>query len=684
MTRTVQQLLGSHTTFVVCGILLVSFVVEHNARAAPELAHDSLSETPFDRSYAERRQAYLDLHRDITGGGPFVQAVRLELGLDPNEPALQPVLDEMDAREDCADFGMHGILRILYQFGDSPLLTDAFREHARQSILHFKYWPDEPGIDSMCTWSENHHILFASGGYLAGQLYPNAVFTNSGQTGRDKMAICRPRVLRWLEFRYRTGFSEWLSNVYYDEDLAALLNLVDFCDDPEIARKAAMVTDLLLADIALNSYRGIFGSTHGRSYERHKKWPARESTASVAHVLFGMNEISPGHMSTTSLALSTTYRVPRVLVDIATDLDRPEMLNRQRIGIRIEDAEKWGLDFDRLEDGMTFLSFEAYGHPKVIPLMLRMMDEYNWWENDFFEGFHERKDLIDTARRWNAMPLIAWYYRKDLTRNMRTEVNTYTYRTPDYMLSSAQDYRRGYGGDQQHIWQATLGPDVVCFTTHPAQYGNEEVAYGSPGYWTGSGSLPRVAQIENTAIIVYNISTKPGLYLTHKLRFTHAWLPKDQFDEVREEAGWVFARKEDAYLALWSQQPTRWQDKEGDDKDRELIADGKKNIWICELGRRATDGTFEEFRERIATARIETRGLRVRYDSPSQGKLTFGWHGPLRKNGKAVSLNDYPRFGNPYTEAPFPGNEITFHHNEQSLHLNWQTLERQATAFCQP
>ena len=48
----------------------------------------------------------------------------------------------------------------------------------------------------------------------------------------------------------------------------------------------------------------------------------------------------------------------------------------------------------------------------------------------------------------------------DLCRNTREQVNITTYRTPDYMLSCAQDYRPGYGGDQQHIWQATLARRV--------------------------------------------------------------------------------------------------------------------------------------------------------------------------------------------------------------------------------
>lgn len=51
--------------------------------------------------------------------------------------------------------------------------------------------------------------------------------------------------------------------------------------------------------------------------------------------------------------------------------------------------------------------------------------------------------------------------------SLRDEVHVTTFRTPDTMLSSAQDWRPGMGGDQQHVWQATLGQEAVCFTTLP-------------------------------------------------------------------------------------------------------------------------------------------------------------------------------------------------------------------------
>jgi hypothetical protein len=266
---------------------------------------------------------------------------------------------------------------------------------------------------------------------------------------------------------------------------------------------------------------------------------------------------------------------------------------------------------------------------------------------------------------------VARLFERDLCRNTREQVNLYTYRTPDYMLSCAQDYRPGYGGDQQHIWQASLGPNAVCFTTHPPK---REGA--SPNYWTGSGTLPRAAQVKNVIIVIYKLSHAPALYVSNRLFLTHAWLPRDQFDEVIEREGWVFARKGEGYLGLRSQQPYHWQEEPGGDQGREIMAPGDENIWLCELGRKAVVGDFETFMDRIAQAELEFEGLNVRYRSPSQGRLEFGWSGPLRQEGQVVELGNYPRYDNPYVQADFPMEGLEARLGERRLRLDWGRVER--------
>lgn len=631
---------------------------------------DTYAKTPFQSIYEKRRDALFEhclknpSRENIKGY--FFEMVRLYKEKEPvHEGMINSALKFINERYDVSDFVMLGIIRMLYQLQRSKLLKKEQIAHAKQTLLNYKYWPDEPGIDSMCYWTENHVIIFSSNEYLAGQMFPDKVFSNSGMIGYEKMIHARKIILKWLELRFKTGFSEWLSNIYYDADITALINLVDFSNDPLIVRGAEIVLDLIFYDMALNSFYGAFGSTHGRSYANEKRSALIESTIDTEKLMFGMGIYAGAdNMSAISLALSNKYRLPRVIYEIANDYKREELINRQRMGIKIKEAKRWGLNFKDFDSGITFLTLEAYVHPKTFKLTFKMFDAFRWWENQQFGSFNQNKTFINILRFTGLYKLVTIILKKDLCRNTREEVNIYTYKSPDFMLSSAQDYRKGYGGDQQHIWQSTLSPEAVCFTTHPGCHENI-----SAGYWLGSGTLPRVAQIKNLVIAVYKISRMPGIYKTNKLFFTHAWFPRDKFDEVVEKNGWIFGRKDDGYIALYPRNGYKWQ-LEGEDKKCEIISDGIKNIWICEMGRKVSDGNFNEFVKKIVEAKLLFKRTKVIYYSPSQGRINFGWRGPLKQNGNKVKLHNYSRYNNPYSQAHFPPEEITIECGNHSLKLN--------------
>lgn len=56
-------------------------------------------------------------------------------------------------------------------------------------------------------------ILYHTPKLLAGQLYKDRKFT-SGMTGKEHVEHARERLERWMDFRFRFGFSEWLSMYY--------------------------------------------------------------------------------------------------------------------------------------------------------------------------------------------------------------------------------------------------------------------------------------------------------------------------------------------------------------------------------------------------------------------------------------------------------------------------------------
>ncbi len=641
---------------------------------------DPHAELPDASDLMSRREAFLaQVLRSPTPrhvSAVFHEVARLAAGGPFHAGVFEAALDYVDARLDCADFVLHGILRLLLHFSDDPRVPAPLVDRAHRTLLGFKYWPDEPGRDSMCTWTENHEILFASAAWIAGRMHPDAVFLNSGETGREKQATARRRILRWLDLRFRTGFSEWLSNVYYDEDLVALLALVDFAGDDEIRRRAEMVTDSLLLDLALHQFRGVFASTHGRSYETSKKWATEESTTDTCRLLFGTGSFARReNMSAVCLALSG-YQLPAVLHAIATDTARTETVIRQRMGIQLDELERWGLDPLDAEDMMVLLSLEAYAHPRTIGGFLRLLDRFDWWRNDFFRPFARVRPLLERLRRMHLLRPVIRLLEADISRNLRSEVNVVTYRTPDAQLSSALDWRAGMGGDQQHVWQATLGPDAVCFTTHP---GPRKAR--SPGHWTGSATLPRVGQVENVVVAIYSIPRRPFFLYPNRNLYTHAWLPRDQFDEVAEDGGWFFARRGGGFLALRSREPAHWSAARGEDAGRELVAPGRDNVWICEVGRRATDGAFDRFADRIARAEISFGRRSVRFRSPSRGLVEFGWRGPLRHEGRIVPLGGFSRYETPYGGSAFPADGITVAHAGHSLRLRWGDAIREVSGF---
>jgi len=257
------------------------------------------------------------------------------------------------------------------------------------------------------------------------------------------------------------------------------------------------------------------------------------------------------------------------------------------------------------------------------------------------------------------------------------EANTYTWRTPDYMLSTVQDWRKGANAAQVHAWQATFSPDALVFTTHPMNpvqppsewVGKDE---GSPGYWTGTASMPRSAQHENVAIHIYSPLYADGgaLGFFDWEALTHAYVPRDQFDEVVREGKWLFLRKGKGYLALWSWRQTEWQ--EYPDEELALPANrprisfdlvapgGADNFWIVECGRQKEWRNFELFRIGIGLRDVDVkpRGTEfghqtfdVSYDSPSQGRLKLPWDGPFEVNGRERPLAGYPRIDNKWVTA---------------------------------
>ena len=102
---------------------------------------------------------------------------------------LDGTLKYISGEYDCSDFRYVNLLRILYEFEEQ--IPEEYLQKIKKTLFNFRYWWDDLGENSMCYWSENHQILFASAEYLVGQKYQEVVFEKSGLSGKEHMNKAR-------------------------------------------------------------------------------------------------------------------------------------------------------------------------------------------------------------------------------------------------------------------------------------------------------------------------------------------------------------------------------------------------------------------------------------------------------------------------------------------------------------
>jgi hypothetical protein len=285
---------------------------------------------PGMRNFEKRRQVYLeftagveDAEDPIPGSETYSLAACYYLGRYEKITLdwVKRKCDYIRDRIDCSDFRIQALLRILYWERQERHLSDDIVNYIKETVLGFKYWQDEPGDTVMYFVSENHRLLFHAAEYLAGQLYPVELFTNSGQNGLYHTAKARTFIMDWLRERGRYGFTEFHSNSYFTISLCPLLNLYDFIhpDDLQFRYAVKMVIDYMTLIASINTFEGAFATAHSRTYAPPAKHPENEGCHTLMYLLFGKGCLRE-HQDYSTFEIATgSYRLPRLFEEMAQD-----------------------------------------------------------------------------------------------------------------------------------------------------------------------------------------------------------------------------------------------------------------------------------------------------------------------------------------------------------------------------
>ena len=607
---------------------------------------------------------------------------------------LAGAIERIDVREDCADFTASGMIRFYIE--NKHRLAEANKEEIKTCLTGFKYWMDQYDgrADSMCHWSENHQILFATTEYLAGNEWPDATFAD-GKSGTEHIALAKERIEAWMYQRYYYGFNEYYSNNYYPEDIAPMANLIQFAapDDSEMVDRMKIIMDLIWIDIATQSYKytdadGMtqyaFVSASGRMYMDNKS--SDDTGNRLRHyinLVLGNGEdyltvsnrffVCFRRMYEARINGEPIYEVPEAIKAIFDDASEKQIVKSSN-GVTLEELVEYGLVGQDVAQIMMQTGMEAFSNPEVIDNSIEYLNKNNLFNNEFLNDFK----LVNLwPLTWTkALGALSELLNPSTDGKAIQRANVYTYQTPYYSMSTSQEHFAGDYADQHQISVSTLSGSISVYTAQPMRNNTRGQ------YWVGYGRLPYSVQDESVNISIYTIPKSTGMLEPHVVGYTHAYFPVGLFDEVNMDYmsdGYIFGRAGDTYIVLLAKSDgeatlafktdmpgvTR-EDIEYDmskikDNVREMIEasgdlrydlileGGDNHAWITELSSSQEDGDFASFIARILANDASFNDITVSYTTREKAfDVKYAEH--FKINGELIDTN-YARYESDYVNG---------------------------------
>ncbi len=192
----------------------------------------------------------------------------------------------------------------------------------------------------------------------------------------------------------------------------------------------------------------------------------------------------------------------------------------------------------------------------------------------------------------------------------------YHYKCADYAMGSAAHYRWGEWGYQETAIHLRIGqnPDAQIWINHPGE--TIISGYGRPSYWGGSGTLARVQQYRDLAIVIFDCHQGQP-------EFSHAFFPKMLFDETIIKERVALARMDKGFAFLRSGKDLNLAGT-GPMTNCELRQDGRKTSWIIRLGTLKARKPLKRIMKKFAALEIIDVGNKVlAINDPDYGQVLF-------------------------------------------------------------
>ena len=478
--------------------------------------------------------------------------------------------------------------------------------------------------------TENHWLMFYAGNLLAAERWEDESLFWDGRPPE----VMRREATRWIlgtiDRTARIGHHEYDSPGYHVEHMAPLIGLYEHTRDKHLREQLERVLTLMVADMALEYFKGSWAGSHSREGYRENTWTRVGPIQTLQYLFLGgedFNEDYHVHHYAVS-ATASAYRPPAMFADIAWDRSEPHVVRKTKAPRNII---------------------------RHAPDQAGPIYKTTYMSRSFALGSAQINLPGSSA---GPIDLVSW----DLT-----------WSAPKHQGKIGCNHP--FQGPER--FSAFLGP-------HP-QNARRDIGGGKPYLQSldrlfGASPFERMLQHEGAIVLLYQIPEQD------EAPFVNLFLPNDT--DWLERDGWLFGDQGDFHVGVRPIGPWHWERirvarndsimvSHGDMIDGWLLRIRDLNAGLALEAVEASDvASFKSFCERRATLDVDLsrwpEGNTVAMQSLSGTRMEITYDGDHRIDGERVNYDSWPLYEAPSgTHAEVGSGKMHFAHGQDVVDVDF-------------
>ena len=478
--------------------------------------------------------------------------------------------------------------------------------------------------------TENHWLMYYVGNLLAANRWADEPALWNGRPPEAMRAEAGRWILGMIERTARIGHHEYDSPGYHIEHMAPLIGLYEHTKDARLRAQVERVLTLLVADMALEYFRGSWAGGHSREGYRQNTWTRSGPIQTLQYLYFGGEPLDPEcHLHGFAMpAVVASYRPPALFARMALDRSEPHVVKKTKAPRTI------------------FRHVDRDAAP---------VRKYTYMSRSFALGSSQ---LGLPGAPAGPIDLVSWDLTWHGPRHQAKIGCNHPYQDPGrfsaFLNPLPQDARRTVGGGKPYLQR----PDRLF----------------------GASPFERMMQHEGTIVILYRIPADD------ETPFVNLYLPMSV--SWVAQGGWLFADLEGFSVGVRPIGRTAWEHLRESSNDSTMVSEGGLiDTWlvrildanagvVLEAVEASDTGSFTTYCDRRASLDVDLSRWpgqsHVGVKTLAGRQLDMTYDGPHLVDGVAIDYDAWPLYDAPGAHGLVDTGITVFRHDEHELTVDFE------------